>query len=281
MKHAPLVAAALAVAAALPARAEVIQSLHDALPEDYADGIEIAVFNDWPPDEFVEDGELVGWSVDIAHEMEERLGVPFTYHGTSFDAIIPGLVGGRFDAGFSSFGSTPERLTQLDFVAQRKIGTAFGLPVDSELEIATEADACGHAVSVIAGSWDNDLLDQLNTEVCAAQGLDPVEIQQHQNQNSAELAVRSGRADATVASSAKMAYMAQQTGQFRVSELVMDPVYSNIGVRKGDPLGQVMTDAIQTMIEDGTYEEIMQKWNLADSGMLDHAVLITEDSAAE
>jgi polar amino acid transport system substrate-binding protein len=278
MKYTTRATVALATVLALPVSAE---TLNEALPDEYKDGIEVAVFNDWPPDEFVVDGELVGWSVDIAREMETRLGVPFNYVGTSFDAIIPGLIGKRFDAGFSSFGSTSERLNQLDFVAQRKIGTAFGIPVSSDLDITTESDACGHTIAVISGSWDNQLLDKLSQEKCVDAGLEPVDIQQHQNQNAAELAVQSGRAEATLASSAKMAYLAQQTGDFRVSTLVLDPVYSNIGVRKGDQLGQVMADAIQTMIDDGTYQKIMEKWNLADSGMLERAVLITEENPEE
>lgn len=166
-------------------------------------------------------------------------------------------------------------------MAQRKIGTAFGIPVSSDLDITTESDACGHTIAVISGSWDNQLLDKLSQEKCVDAGLEPVDIQQHQNQNAAELAVQSGRAEATLASSAKMAYLAQQTGDFRVSTLVLDPVYSNIGVRKGDQLGQVMADAIQTMIDDGTYQKIMEKWNLADSGMLERAVLITEENPEE
>jgi polar amino acid transport system substrate-binding protein len=278
MKYTTRATVALATVLALPVSAE---TLNEALPDEYKDGIEVAVFNDWPPDEFVVDGELVGWSVDIAREMETRLGVPFNYVGTSFDAIIPGLIGKRFDAGFSSFGRTSERLKLLDFVAQRKIGTAFGIPVSSDLDITTESDACGHTIAVISGSWDNQLLDKLSQEKCVDAGLEPVDIQQHQNQNAAELAVQSGRAEATLASSAKMAYLAQQTGDFRVSTLVLDPVYSNIGVRKGDQLGQVMADAIQTMIDDGTYQKIMEKWNLADSGMLERAVLITEENPEE
>lgn len=279
-----LVPVALAFSAT-PTLAEVIPELHDALPEEYRDGINVAVFNDWPPDEFLENGKLVGWSVDIAHEMEKRLGVPFTYNSTSFDAIIPGLVAKRFDAGFSSFGSTPERLTELDFVPQRKIGTAFAMPVNSDLSIATESDVCGVSVAVLSGGWDNQLLEKINKEHCVDAGLEPIDIQQHQNQNAAELAVQSGRAQATFASSAKMAYLAQQTGQFKVSELVLQPVYSNIGLRRGDPLAQVMADAIQTMIDDGTYVDIMAKWGLDDSGMLEETLVITlenpEDTLAD
>lgn len=271
---------ALSVVFVMPALADVIPALHDTLPQEYKDnGIKAAVFNDWAPDEFLDsDGQLKGWSVDIAKEMEERLGVPFTFEGTSFDAIIPGLQSKRFDAGFSSFGTTAERLKTLDFVSQRKIGTSFAYPADSKLDIKTAADACGLTVAVLNGSWDIGLLEKLNANECKDK---PVIMQTHGTQAQAELAVRSQRAEATVAGSVKLAYMAKQTGDLKVSELVLSPVNSCIGVRKGDPLGQVMTDAIQSMIDDGTYEKIMAKWGLNDSGMLTKALLITEENPAD
>ena len=45
-----------------------------------------------------------------AEAMSAKLGVEFHVTGTSFEVIIPGLSSGRFDAGFSSFGVTAERL---------------------------------------------------------------------------------------------------------------------------------------------------------------------------
>ncbi|MGN7292754.1 transporter substrate-binding domain-containing protein [Rhizobium sp. SAFR-030] len=261
----------------MPAMADVIPALHDALPQEYKDkGIKAAVFNDWAPDEFVDaDGQLKGWSVDIAKEMESRLGVPFHFEGTSFDAIIPGIQAKRFDAGFSSFGTTAERLTAIDFVAQRKIGTSFAYPQDSKLDIKVSSDVCGLTVAVLNGSWDLGLLEKLNAEECKEK---PVVMQTHGTQAQAELAVRSRRADATVAGSVKLAYMAKQTKDLKVSELVLSPVNSCIGLRKGDPLGPIMRDAIQSMIDDGTYEKIMAKWGIADSGMLTKALVITEEN---
>lgn len=270
-----LAGVALSVVLSLPAAAQVIPALHDALPEEYKDGINVAVFNDWAPDEFVDaNGNLQGWSVDIAREMEKRLGVPFKYEATSFDAIIPGIAAKRFDAGFSSFGTTAERLKTMDFVSQRKIGTAFAYTPASGLDIKAPTDACGLTVAVLNGSWDMQLLEKLNADTCKDK---PIEMQTHGTQAQAELAVRSGRAKATVAASAKLAYMAKQTGDMKVSELVLEAVNSCIGLRKGDPLGPVMTDAIQSMIEDGTYKEIMAKWGLDDAGMLIQALLITEE----
>ncbi|KQV40779.1 MULTISPECIES: ABC transporter substrate-binding protein [unclassified Rhizobium] len=270
----------LSAVLAMPAFADVIPALHDALAQEYKDnGIKAAVFNDWAPDEFQDaDGQLKGWSVDIAKEMEERLGVPFTFEGTSFDAIIPGLQSKRFDAGFSSFGTTVERLKTLDFVSQRRIGTSFAYPADSKLAIKSTADVCGLTIAVLNGAWDIGLLEKLNANECKEK---PVVMQTHGTQAQAELAVRSNRAQATVGGSVKLAYMAKQTGDLKISELVLSPVNSCIGVRKGDPLGQVLTDTIQSMIDDGTYEKIMAKWGLNDSGMLSKALLITEENPAD
>ncbi|OLP54754.1 ABC transporter substrate-binding protein [Rhizobium rhizosphaerae] len=270
----------LSIALAMPALAEVIPALHDALPQEYKDkGIKAAVFNDWAPDEFQDaDGQLKGWSVDLAKEMEQRLGVTFTFEGTSFDAIIPGLQSKRFDAGFSSFGPTAERLKMLDFVSQRRIGTSFAYPKESKLDIKSPSDVCGLTVAVLNGAWDIGILEKLNANECKDK---PVIMQTHGSQAQAELAVRSNRAQANIGGSVKLAYMAKQTGDLKVSELALSPVNSCIGVRKGDPLGQVLTDAIQSMIDDGTYEKIMAKWGLNDSGMLSKALLITEERPAD
>lgn len=272
LRHLAAIAAAGLLSA--PADAEVIPALHDAVPQEYRDGITAAVFNDWAPDEFMDaDGTLKGWSVDLAHEMEARLGVPFTYEATSFDAIIPGLMARRFDAGFASFGTTPERLQTLDFVPQRKIGTAFAYPADSGLDLKEPKDACGLTVAVINGAWDMQLVEKENAGTCAD---NPMIIQPHATQAQAELAVRSKRAQATVAASAKLAYMAKQTGDMKVSELVLEPVNSCIGVRKDDPLGKVLADALQSMIDDGTYKQIMADWGLDDAGMLSKVAVISE-----
>jgi len=270
----------LSAVLAMPAFADVIPALHDALPQEYKDnGIKAAVFNDWAPDEYLDaDGQLKGWSVDIAKEMQERLGVTFTFEGTSFDAIIPGLQSKRFDAGFASFGTTAERLKALDFVSQRRIGTSFAYPASSALSIKSPADACGLTIAVLNGAWDIGLLERLNANECKDK---PIIMQTHGTQAQAELAVRSNRAQATVGGSVKLSYMAKQTGDLKTSELVLSPVNSCIGVRKGDPLGQVLTDTIQSMIDDGTYEKIMAKWGLNDSGMLDKALLITEEHPAD
>jgi len=267
-------------ASALSAHAaEADKALHDALSESYkSNGVNIAVFNDWPPDEFVENGELKGWSVDMAKAMSERLGVPFKFDPTSFDVIIPGLASKRYDAGFSSFGVTAERLEVLDFIPQRKEGTGYAFLKGKDLKLGEEKDLCGHSVALLTGAWDFQYLTKVSDETCVASGLKPIELQQFTTQNAAELAVSSGRVEIVAAGSAKLAYLAKQTRKFDMAGFISNAVYNGIGVRKGDQLGPALKGALQEMMDDGSYKEIMANWGVDGAGMLDKAILVTKDN---
>ena len=179
-----IAATVLVIAMAASANAAgVDQTLHDAVPSEYQkNGVNVAAFNDWPPDEFVENGELKGWSIDMAKAMSEKLGIDFKFTPTSFDAIIPGLASKRFDAGFSSFGVTEERLEVLDFVPQRKEGTAYAFLKEKSFDIQSEKDLCGHSIAVLTGAWDFQYLTKVSDETCVKAGATGIDLQQFTTQ---------------------------------------------------------------------------------------------------
>jgi polar amino acid transport system substrate-binding protein len=71
-------------------------------------------------------------------------------------------------------------------------------------------------------------------------------------------------------------YLAKQTGKFKVSTLVSNPVQNGIGLRSGDPLGPILRDALQAMIDDGSYKTILETWGVGGNGLLTKAVLVTK-----
>ena len=266
------------MASAQDAAPAVDKALHDALPKDYQDnGVKVAAFNDWPPDEFVEGGVLKGWSIDMAKAMSAKLGVPFTLTGTSFEAILPGLAARRFDAGFASFAPVPDRLKVLDFIPQRSDGTAYAYLKANPLKIDALKDLCGKSVAVLTGAFDFQYLSKLSADTCVKEGLPAISLQQFTTESNAELAVSSGRVQLVAAGSAKLQYLAKQTGTYAVSDLAVNELYNGIGVRKGDPLGPVLRDALQAMIDDGSYLTIMARWGVDKQGLLKKAVLVTAD----
>ena len=67
----------------------------------------------------------------------------------------------------------------------------------------------------------------------------------------------SGRAQLTAGGSADLGYMVKQQSKMALSPLVVNPVYNCIGVRKGDKLGNALAGALQQLINDGVYQQIM------------------------
>jgi polar amino acid transport system substrate-binding protein len=255
------------------------QTLHDAVPAQYKEnGVKTAVYNDFAPDEFLENGELKGWSVDLSRAAAAKLGVELTYDPVSFEIILPGLQNKRFDLGVTSFSPLPERRKVLDFIGQRQDGGSYATKDTATFTISGPMDLCGHTVSAIAGGYESQLLDPISKD-CTAAGKDPVKKQEYKTQSEAILAVDSGRAEVVTTGTTTLQYaIKQKNGGFTLSKWVNGVVYNSMGVRKGDPLGTSMVNAINALIADGTYTKIMEKWGVAEAGTIDKSVLLTEET---
>ena len=108
-KRAWAVAFAVAVAAGPgmsggPARADLLEEIKQR--GEFIVGTEAR----FPPFEFVEDGEIVGYSTDImAHVMKALPGVKLTRLDLPWQGILPGLAAARFDYVVTSVTVTKER----------------------------------------------------------------------------------------------------------------------------------------------------------------------------
>ncbi len=250
-------------------------SLASLVPADLKSGATFAVFSDWAPEEFVEGGQVKGWSVDLTKAMVASLGMTVKYESTGFDNIIPGLGNGRYNAAVASLGVTPERLQTVDFVPLQKEGTGFAWKKGNSITVNTIKDACGKTVAVLTGAFEYQYLTEQNSSLC---GSNPMKIQQFKDQPSAELAVTSGRVDLVAAGSGKLKYTAKQGGQLEVSDLLINAVYNGIGLPKGSKLGPALEAALQAAIDNGTYAKIRADWGATSKGDLTKAVLITESN---
>ncbi len=54
-------------------------------------------------------GDVIGFDVDVAQEIADRLGKTMEYKTTAWDGIVEGLRAKRYDAILGSMGITPER----------------------------------------------------------------------------------------------------------------------------------------------------------------------------
>lgn len=111
---------AVAVAGlALPASAQSIaqqlssESVIESIQEEGVIRIGLSLFVPWSMRDV--NGELIGFELDVGRQLAEDMGVEVEFIPTSWDGIIPALLGGNFDVIISGMSSTASRNLTVNF----------------------------------------------------------------------------------------------------------------------------------------------------------------------
>jgi polar amino acid transport system substrate-binding protein len=84
--------------------------------QESAETISFAGSGGYPPFNFIDDnGDVIGFDVDVAEEIASRLGRTLEYKTTAWDGIIEGLRAKRYDGILGSMGINEEREKIVDF----------------------------------------------------------------------------------------------------------------------------------------------------------------------
>jgi polar amino acid transport system substrate-binding protein len=78
----------------------------------------VGMSTDYPPFEFVKDRNIVGFDVDLANKIADKLGYKLQINSMKFSNIISSLHTGRIDFAISGMNATPERKKNVDFSIQ-------------------------------------------------------------------------------------------------------------------------------------------------------------------
>jgi polar amino acid transport system substrate-binding protein len=252
------------------AAVEVDDAAAELLPEDVksAGVLEIGTDATYAPNEFKDaNGDPIGWEVELADAMAAKLGLTTNYNIAKFDNILPAVIGAKYDVGLSSFFDTKERQEQVDMVDYYTAGiqwaTQPGTTVDPD-------DACGLKVAVQNGT--TQALDDVpaKSEACVSAGKPAIEILGYDTQDDATAALTLGRADAMTADSPVIQYAVKQSdGKLELSGDVYSIFLYGMPVQKDrGTLAEALQASLQSLMDDGTYEEILSKWGV-ESGAID------------
>ncbi|HET9050570.1 MAG TPA: ABC transporter substrate-binding protein [Candidatus Dormibacteraeota bacterium] len=226
--------------------------------------LSVAADASYAPNEFIDtDGStVIGMDADLAKALGQVMGLSVTLTNVKFDNIIPGLAGGKYDLGMSSFTDTKEREKTVDFVTYFSAGTSFFVKASGGPSIATLDDLCGHNVSVEKGTTQlDDATKQDGT--CKTAGKQGVTVLAFDDQNGANLALQSGRADVSMADSPVAAYQVKLNAAFKISGQPYGTAPYGIAIPKGNGMAQPILDALKLLVAGGTYTQILNQWGIS------------------
>jgi polar amino acid transport system substrate-binding protein len=238
-----------------------------------SDGV-IAIGTDstYAPSEFLDtDGKtVIGFDVDLFDAVAAKLDLKTKWVTADFGAIIEGVASGKYEAGVSSFTINSDREKQATMISYFSAGTQWATQKGNPSGVQPD-DACGHKVAV---QKDTVQVDDLTakSKACTSSGKDAITIDQYRAQDDATSAVVSGKDDAMLADSPVVAYAVQQTnGQLELLGDIYDSApYGYVVPKDAQDFAQAIQGAVQDLIDDGTYQQILQKWGV-DQGAISTA----------
>ncbi|MGO2141638.1 MAG: ABC transporter substrate-binding protein [Leucobacter sp.] len=243
------------------------------LPKELRDSGKIVIGTDaeYPPNEYKNDkGEPIGWGVDLANAVAAKLGLTPEWEILGFDSIIPRIQEGVVNLGSSSFTDTVERQKSVDFVNFLNAGSLWVAPTGSDVN---PDDACGLTIAVQATTVQHtDELPRRDAE-CKAAGKPGIEILPFDGQPEVTNAVVNGMADAFSADLPVSGDAVAKTGgQLEAIGEVFDAAPYGFATEKGSDVTKAVQAALQSLMDDGTYLEILKGAGI-ESGALDKATI--------
>ena len=219
--------------------------------------ITVAMEGTWAPWTYHdEEGELVGFDVEVAAAVAEELGVEVRYEEGEWDGLLAGVESGRYDIMVNGVGYTEERAQAYDFSEPYCYNkTALIVRSDND-EISSLEDLEGKTTCNSANSTYQLIAEEYGATVLDVETLD----------GTLEMVLAGPeRADATLNAEASfLDYMKEHPD----AELKIVDYYSeleNVCIimqkdESSDSLREAINGAIDKLREDGTLTELSNKY---------------------
>lgn len=204
-------------------------------------------------------GNLVGFDVDLANEVFKRAGIEVQFQPIDWTMKETELNTGNIDLIWNGYSITEEREEKVDFtkpyLTNRQIIVTMA---DSDIE--TRADLEGKKVAIQSESSAVDAVMEYPEIVETFDGGEPILFGTN---DEALMDLEAGRSDAVVGDEVYVRYYIKQKGEenYKIAEEDFGDEEYGIGFRKTDgDLLKLIDDILDDMREDGSYEELYNKW---------------------
>lgn len=201
------------------------------------------------------DGELVGFDVDLAKEVSQRLGVEVRFQPIDWDAKVLELNGGSIDMIWNGLTITDARKEEMLF-SNPYIANTQMIMVKAGSDIDVMSDLAGKRVGVQVSSAAEEavLANELSDDFS--------ELLKYDTYNLALLELENGTIDAVVVDEIMGRYIiSQNPGVYQAATDNFGEEEYGVGFRlESSDIRDTINDVLAEMIEDGTAGEISIRW---------------------
>lgn len=232
-------------------------ALGGCLHDDDEETIVPGTASGFPPFEFVEDGQLVGFDIDLAEAVIDEAGYQVgEWVDIEFDSLIPSLEGGDIDLVAAAMTITEDRAEVIDFSDPYWEADQAVLVPENDFEPDSFEDLEGASVGAQAGTTGESIVEE---ELIDTGIISEGDYRAYDNYTLAVDDLEAEAIDAVVVDSPVADTFAADRG-VHVSFVHETGEEFGFGMREDDDRIDDVNDALAQLQDDNTYDEIVSDW---------------------
>lgn len=223
---------------------------------DEVQTISVAVVQDYPPFEYMADGNLTGFDIEIVEAIAANQNLEVDWKIMKFDGIIPALQANQVDAAVSAITIREDRAEVVDFTAPYfESGLSLVVPKDSEIQAIEDLEG-----ATIVAKQGTSGLEKAREFIAEYNGSEIV----LQEDATMYMEIISGNGDALVNDYPSVAYKIATDGDDSEIRIVGDRLTGEdygIAVSKGaEGVLEKLDAGLAAIMESGEYDEIYESY---------------------
>ena len=208
------------------------------------------------PFEYVENGKITGFDVDMINEIGKNLGYKIEIIDQSFDGLIPSLKAGKIDIIVSGMSSTEQRKKSVDFTDDYFISKETYLRRKGDKSV-TPNSLSGKKIGVQLGT----------IQEIEARTIKGATVVPNESTVNIILDLKAGKIDAIILEKAVATEYMKKNPEMEIFDEKPAPIGMAMAVDKGKnpELIKQINAELKKMRENGKYDELIKKYGLENS----------------
>lgn len=216
----------------------------------------------FPPYEMTDDeGGFEGIDVEIAEKIAEKLGLELQVDDMDFTSVLTSVQGGKADIAMAGLTVTPERQENVDFTESYATGVQVVIvPEDSDIKTVDDL-----ADDKMIGTQEGTTGYIYCSDTVENGGYGEDHVIAYTNGATAIQALLAGKVNAVVIDSQPAKEFVAANDGLKILETEYITEDYAIGISKDNPeLLEAVNNALKELIDDGTVQEILDKYIKAE-----------------
>ena len=204
---------------------------------------------EFAPYEFKDEGEIVGFDVDMMQAVCDILGKELVIDDMAFDSIIAAVDSGKADVGVAGMTVTEDRLKNVNFT------DSYTQASQVIIVRGISTDLTGKTIGVQMGT----------TGMTYAESVEGAKVEKYNKGADAIEALKQGKVDFVLIDSSPAKYFVSKNPDLSIAPKPFAVEKYACAIKKGnDELTQQVNDALAQLRENGTLTSIEQNWLVDD-----------------